>query len=154
VDEQIDGLKRQQLIRRAIVLAIGSMAAGAAVAVPSESDAISPIHLGIGTGTGGGDLRTLDGKKEKAAASLQNLPPPSYVSGAMSLIKYILVETNPPTNNQYKIPDKFKPLAYFRFDLAGAGDYFAVADHSTAEESFEIPYGDAPSLYIVLCGLA
>jgi hypothetical protein len=152
VDKQGDGLKRQQLIQRAIMLAVGGMAAGAAVAVPSESDAISPIHLGIGTGTGGADIEFLGGKKQTAAASPQTLPPQSYGNGTTSQIKYVLVETTAPVNNQYKIPDKFKPLFYFQIDLAGSTDYFVIDDHSSSNEAFEMSYADAPVLYVVLCG--
>jgi hypothetical protein len=148
--DQDESIKRQQLIQRAVLLALGGVATSTAVAIPTEGDAQSPIHPDV-MPAGGGRALTISRKKVKKQA----MPCPPFASYP---VDYIFVETwDPNTLNgapAFDIPVGLKAFAYYQFALQPGETGFSVSDRWSGNEALQIPgtgLGSAKSLTIVFC---
>ena len=147
--DQDESIKRQHLIQRAILLALGGVASGTAVAIPTEGDGQSPVHPDIYPAGGSRDLS----HKSKVK---QAMPCPPF---ANYKVDNVFIETWNANHLQngapaFDIPQDLKPFAYYEFTLDKHESGFSVQDRWSGKEALQIPassLGSNKTLYIVFC---
>lgn len=122
--DQDDSIKRKHLLHQAAIVALGSLAAGAAVELPIEGDADSMIHLQIVSGS---KLGT-----EKQPVPSKNAP------DSPQKIGIIVIEATKPKAGGYDALKGFANQIYYEVDspfLHGKG----ASDSSDTATPFSSP---------------